>query len=172
MQTLELKRVEKSDLLDLQSLSRQTFTETFGAVNTDEDMQHYLSDNLSLKQLENEWEQEGTSFYMLKADNKWVGYLKLNRGEAQTEYFEKTLEIERIYVLKDRQGEGLGFYMFQKALEWAKECKARNLWLGVWEHNHKAIHFYEKLGMTVFGKHDFQLGNDIQTDLLMKLDLG
>lgn len=40
--------------------------------------------------------------------------------------------------------------------------------LGVWEHNHRALRFYEKNGFIAFGTHIFQLGNDQQTDILMK----
>ena len=168
MQPVVFKQVDESDLLPLQAISRQTFIETFGAANTEEDMQKYLSVNLSLEQLKKEWQQAGTTFYLLGDEVEWFGYLKLNRGEAQTEFFENTLEIERIYLLNDKKGKGWGYFMFQKALDVAKACKAEKLWLGVWEHNHKAIHFYEKLGMTVFGKHEFLLGNDVQTDLLME----
>ncbi|NLA43929.1 GNAT family N-acetyltransferase, partial [Candidatus Saccharibacteria bacterium] len=42
---------------------------------------------------------------------------------------------------------------------------------GVWEHNDKAIRFYEKLGFRPFGEHLFMLGSDPQTDLLMRLDV-
>ncbi|MFK8104694.1 MAG: hypothetical protein AB8G15_19375, partial [Saprospiraceae bacterium] len=45
------------------------------------------------------------------------------------------------------------------------------LWLGVWEENQQAIHFYKKHHFQVFGQHHFQLGDDLQTDLEMKLVL-
>jgi ribosomal protein S18 acetylase RimI-like enzyme len=44
------------------------------------------------------------------------------------------------------------------------------MWLGVWKHNDKAIHFYKKKGLKAFDQHIFQLGNDAQTDILMRLD--
>ena len=42
------------------------------------------------------------------------------------------------------------------------------VWLGVWEHNPKAIEFYKRCGFEVFDKHIFVLGNDPQNDLLMR----
>ncbi|MEY3918157.1 MAG: Protease synthase and sporulation negative regulatory protein 1, partial [Bacteroidota bacterium] len=45
------------------------------------------------------------------------------------------------------------------------------IWLGVWEHNPRAIRFYEKQGFVKFDQHIFQLGDDEQTDILMKLSL-
>jgi len=45
------------------------------------------------------------------------------------------------------------------------------VWLGVWEKNERAIAFYTKNGFKVVGHHLFKLGDDIQTDYLMKLAL-
>jgi len=45
------------------------------------------------------------------------------------------------------------------------------IWLGVWEKNQKAIDFYEKNGFVPFDKHIFVLGDDKQTDIMMKMEL-
>jgi ribosomal protein S18 acetylase RimI-like enzyme len=45
------------------------------------------------------------------------------------------------------------------------------MWLGVWEENPRAIRFYQKQGFVEFDQHIFQLGEDAQTDILMKLNL-
>ena len=57
----------------------------------------------------------------------------------------------------------------QKAIKIAKESNLDYIWLGVWEHNFPAIKFYEKHGFKKFSTHIFKLGNDEQTDYLMKL---
>jgi ribosomal protein S18 acetylase RimI-like enzyme len=44
-------------------------------------------------------------------------------------------------------------------------------WLGVWEHNTRALAFYRKWGFEVFGSHIFQLGEAQDTDLLMRKEL-
>ena len=48
---------------------------------------------------------------------------------------------------------------------------ATYIWLGVWEKNLRALSFYRKNGFVAFDKHIFKLGNDIQTDILMKIQL-
>ena len=112
------------------------------------------------------------SFYFLCIDDTHAGYFKLNEADAQTENFGKTaIEIERIYVIPKLQGKKLGEAMLKKTMEIAKEKQAEFLWLGVWERNIHAIRFYERLGFRHFGSHDFYIGNDRQTDLLMKLEL-
>ena len=53
----------------------------------------------------------------------------------------------------------------------ARQKNADYVWLGVWEENPRAINFYKKNGFVEFNKHVFKLGNDEQTDIMMKLKL-
>ena len=53
----------------------------------------------------------------------------------------------------------------------AREKQAHYVWLGVWEKNERAIAFYRKNGFVAFDTHIFKLGDDEQTDILMKLPL-
>ena len=78
------------------------------------------------------------------------------------------MEIERIYVSSSYYGEGVGQLLFEKALQIARDNAKNCIWLGVWEHNPRAIRFYEKNGFTPFDQHIFKLGDEEQTDILMK----
>jgi ribosomal protein S18 acetylase RimI-like enzyme len=101
-----------------------------------------------------------------------VGYLKINIGDAQTEKKDlNAFEIERIYVDSAFLGKKIGQLLFQKAIDLAKQKKVAYVWLGVWEENHRALAFYNKNGFIPFDKHIFKLGNDEQTDIMMKLIL-
>jgi ribosomal protein S18 acetylase RimI-like enzyme len=42
------------------------------------------------------------------------------------------------------------------------------IWLDVWEHNLRARAFYRKWGFSEAGTQPFKLGDDMQTDLLMR----
>src|SRR5690606_33664131 len=119
-----------------------------------------------------ELNDEKAEFYFAKTGNRIIGYLKLNFGAAQTELKnDNALEIERIYVLQEFHGKKAGQILFNKAIEIAKNKKVDFAWLGVWEENLRAINFYKKNGFTEFDKHIFKLGNDEQTDIMMKLKL-
>ena len=78
------------------------------------------------------------------------------------------LEIERIYVLGEHHGKHIGKQLLHFAIDIAVDKQFNYIWLGVWEHNNKAIGFYERNGFAVFSSHEFLLGDDRQTDLLMK----
>ena len=166
---MHIRKLTNSDAEQLQEISRLTFAETFNEVNSAEDMQKYLNEKLSLEQLKSELENPHSEFYFVEEEHRALGYLKLNFKDAQTEIKdENAVEIERIYVLKECIGRGLGQFLMEKAIEIAKKRNCNEIWLGVWDENYRALRFYEKNGFEVFGNHDFILGNDVQTDLLMK----
>jgi len=169
---MEVIKVEEHQLAVLQEISRVTFIETYAQANTEADMQAYLAAHFSIEQLQKELQNPASYFYFIQIDKQVVGYLKLNVGEAQTETQEvAALEIERIYILKSHQGKQLGQRLHEKAVQIAKQKKVNYLWLGVWEKNPKAIGFYQRMGFVAYDKHFFKLGDDLQTDLLMKLEL-
>ena len=68
-------------------------------------------------------------------------------------------------------GKQVGQVLYNKALLVAKQHNVDILWLGVWEENPRAIRFYQKNGFVEFDKHIFKIGNDEQTDIMMKLEL-
>lgn len=165
-----IRKIDVNDVIQLQQISRVTFSETFAEHNTEEDLNKYLDEQLSIKKLEEELINPYTSFYFALDNNQLVGYLKLNWLNAQTELIdEAAFEVERIYVLKDYFGKGLGQFLLDNAIRIGKALRPSYIWLGVWEKNNRAIRFYEKNGFKVFSTHLFILGNDVQTDLLMKL---
>lgn len=169
---ISIIEIDKEQLEDLKQISIKTFTETFADTNTEDDLSKYLDSSFNDEKLRSEIEEEGSTFYLAQIGSEVAGYLKINRDEAQTEIQDpKALEIERIYVAKKYQGEGVGRLLFQKGLDIAKANNLVFVWLGVWEHNQKAIDFYKKNGFVAFDKHIFKLGDDVQTDILMKLIL-
>ncbi len=74
-------------------------------------------------------------------------------------------------MLREFHGKKIGQLLFDKARDCARKLGKTYLWLGVWEENHQAIGFYEKQGFTVFDKHIFKLGEDLQTDIMMRLPI-
>ena len=173
MKNIDIRKVELTDLESLQAIGKQTFLETFGEMNTGENMAKYLTESFNDERLSNELTNPDSVFYFAMLENQVVGYMKLNFGEAQTEMKDqKTLEIERIYVLKEYYGKGVGQVLYDTALDIARQKNAKTIWLGVWEENPRAISFYKKNGFVEFDKHVFILGDDVQTDIMMKLELG
>ena len=172
MAPILIQTVQPNDVLRLQEISRSTFFETFAKDNSEENMRYYLENNFSIEQLQKELNDPYSLFYFALEGPQVIGYLKINTGPHQTELKdENTIEIERIYVLQQYHGKNVGQLLLQQSFAVAQQQQVDTIWLGVWEHNPRAIRFYEKNGFTPFGKHDFLLGDDLQIDVLMKLKM-
>ncbi|CAG5000958.1 Spermidine/spermine N(1)-acetyltransferase [Dyadobacter sp. CECT 9275] len=172
MKDIEIKRVGLDDVDELQRISKLTFYETFAAENSEENMSQYLENGFSVEKLSAELTDKDAEFYFAVLGSHVVGYLKLNFGQSQTELQDdKSLEIERIYVLKEFQGKSVGQILYNKAIDVARHKNADYVWLGVWEMNPRAIRFYKKNGFVAFDKHIFKLGADEQTDIMMRFKL-
>jgi diamine N-acetyltransferase len=169
MKNLQIRQAKLEDLAALQMIGRKTFAETFESGNSEENLANYLAEGFSAEKLSAELANAYSQFYFAEMNGQVLGYLKVNTGEAQTENQDPAaIEIERIYVLKEYHGKEVGPKLYQKALSIAHEQNAPYIWLGVWEKNPRAIRFYEKQGFVEFDQHIFQLGDDAQTDILMK----
>ncbi|KJF43630.1 GNAT family N-acetyltransferase [Draconibacterium sediminis] len=169
---MQIRKVNIQDIEKLKEIGKLTFAETFSSENSEDNMKEYLENGFSTEKLTAELTDPNAEFYFAQLDKKTIGYLKVNVGQSQTEIKDKNaLEIERIYVLKKFHGKKVGQILYEKAIELAKVKNVEYVWLGVWEQNPRAIRFYEKNGFVAFDKHIFKLGDDEQTDIMMKLKL-
>lgn len=166
---IQLVKVTPADTKELQQLATQTFLDAFSQGNTPENMKIYMNRAFSESRLLEEINDPDSVLYFSKIGNRMAGYLKMNFGQAQTDVKDSQgIEIERIYVLQEFHGMKVGQVLMEKAVEIARENNAAYIWLGVWEKNPRAIRFYEKNGFVPFSTHSFMLGEDEQTDIMMK----
>lgn len=169
---MKIIKASIQDLEKLKAIGKRTFYETFAPDNTEENMKEYLESGFSTEKLRSELADPNAEICFVEHDKQTIGYLKVNFGSSQTELKDRNaLEIERIYVLREFQGKNIGQLLYDKAIEIAVNKGVDFVWLGVWEHNPRAIRFYEKNGFVAFDKHVFKLGDDEQIDIMMKLDL-
>ncbi|MGM0829111.1 MAG: GNAT family N-acetyltransferase [Bacillota bacterium] len=163
-----MKKCNLEDVRNLQTISTETFRETFQEQNSPEHLNAYIERAYNLDQLEQELANPSSQFFFVYFNQELAGYLKVNTDEAQSETMDgDSLEVERIYVKKKFQKHGLGKHLMNKAMEIAQEQKKKKIWLGVWEDNENAIAFYQKKGFVQTGSHSFFMGDDEQVDLIM-----
>ncbi|GGW38649.1 GNAT family N-acetyltransferase [Arenibacter certesii] len=161
-----------SDLAALINLGKCTFTESFEEQNNPDDFNHYLETAFCRTEILKDLEDPNTSYYFVTKDAIKVGYFKVNQAKSQTDIKDDlALELERIYVLKEFQGNGIGGRILNWVIKKARFLNKKYLWLGVWEYNLKAINFYKQNGFKKFGTHPYYIGKDKQTDWLMKYEL-
>lgn len=170
--TATIRKLTLNDASELLNFSKATFYEFFTHLNTAEDMDSYSASAFTTAKMQDELLNPGAAFYFAMLGGEAAGYLKVNIGEAQNEFqTEPGIEVERIYVTGRYHGTGIGSQLLRFAIETGIQTGKEFIWLGVWEKNQKAIDFYRRHDFEVIGQHDFMLGSDRQTDLLMRRSL-
>jgi ribosomal protein S18 acetylase RimI-like enzyme len=167
--TYRILKSEVSDLSELLEVARKAFIQAFTANNKPENVKAYLDEAFTLDQFREEYQNEGSTFFKLVSGTQIIGYTKVNLTPAQTDVHDpESLEIARLYLLDEFIGLGLGKMLLEQAIDFAKEKQKKYIWLGVWEHNPRAISFYERNGFEKFSSHPFPFGDEVQTDWLMR----
>ena len=172
MDAITIRYATGDDAELIADLSRKTFHETFGYVNTKENMDKFMNEQFTRQKLMSEVTEPGNTFLLAFDGNIPVGYVRMREGQRFPEFGEKdSIEIVRIYVVNTYLGTGIGQQLMRQCIFVAKELKKDIIWLGVWEKNPRAIAFYTKWGFEKFNEHNFLLGDDLQKDWLMMKSL-
>ncbi len=169
---LLITKAEITDAPLLTSLGITTFLEAFAADNRKEDMDKYIAEEMNIGKITEELNDKENLFFLAWWNDVLVGYSNMRAIKIPEQLKgRKPIELERLYVLKEHHEKKIGAALLNTCLTHAITHKFDTIWLGVWEHNYRAVNFYKKWGFEFFGSHHFKLGDDIQTDQLMKKEL-
>lgn len=158
------------DAVALAMLAERTFRDAFGARNSPENMDLHCARTFGPDIQLREIGERGSVTTLADEAGSLVGFsqLRLSRPSPAVEAA-RPAELNRIYVVADWQGRGVARALMDRALADAAGAGCDALWLGVWEHNPKAMAFYRKFGFEIVGTHGFMLGNERQRDLIMSV---
>jgi len=169
---MKIRYGTSDDAKMISELGEKTFSDTFAKDNTSENLALYLERSFSVEIQTKELSDPEVVFLLAEMDGNPVGYAKLNLNhDYDSTANPKTLEIERIYSVKELIGKGVGKELMNACIAEAKQRDCETVWLGVWEKNPRAIAFYKKWGFQEIGTHVFNLGDDLQRDFIMQLQL-
>lgn len=158
-----LRRASASDAAALAELAARTFADTFAAQNRPEDIEAYLAKTYGEALQRREIEDPAIVTLLVEDDGALVAFAQLRRSNAK----QGQVELARFYVHGAHHGRGIAQRLMDATVGAARELGGATLWLGVWEHNARAIRFYEKCGFRDAGSQPFLLGSDLQTDRVM-----
>lgn len=168
-ESITIRVASLDDVEQIVSLGIRTFRDTFDEVNTPANMMKYLNETFSIKKIGQEILEPGSAFFLAEQDSQAIGYARVRHAEKPDGIGEgKAIEIERLYADKKFLGKRVGYLLMSECLQFARDNDSKWVWLGVWENNERAIAFYHRWGFERFSEHVFMLGNDAQTDWLMK----
>ena len=162
----EARKATKSDIELIRRLALSAFPATYAEILSPEQLEYMLDWMYSPKSLEAQFDG-GHVFYIGYCDGEPYGYVSV-RPEG-----EDLFHLEKIYILKEFQGRGLGGFLFETAKRHIKNihpapCKMH---LNV-NRNNRALGFYKKMGMEIAQSGDFPIGNGYyMNDYIMELKL-
>ncbi len=151
-------KASEKDFKLLTDIGRLSFMESHGNAGKTTDINIYLNKNYNHDSFKAELSDPENIYYIIYHDKKLAGYSKILFNIPHSHIQEKNVtKLERLYLLEEFYGLGLGFELFEFNLELSKQQKQAGMWLFVWKGNPRAVRFYEKAGFKVIGSYDFKI---------------
>ena len=156
----------------LADLGIRTFRETFESIVSPANLQVFLDSAYGEALQLAELSDPSRPALVLELDGRPVGFAQLRLGHREPCVTGACpVELQRIYVLSEAQGSRCGAALMAASLELSRGWGADQVWLGVWEHNAKALTFYARWGFREAGDHHFTIGDQVDRDLILVKDL-
>lgn len=171
--TVALRRAVPDDAPSLALLAERTFRDTFGARNSPGNMDLHCERHFSSDIQAGEIADRNLVTTLAVEDGRFAGFTQVALARAHPAVAAGSpAELSRLYVVAEWHGKGVAQALMNDALASARAAGADVLWLGVWEHNPRAMAFYRKSGFEIVGSQAFMLGLERQRDLVMSVRLG
>jgi len=172
MAAFDIRPAVPEDAALLADLGARTFRETFEGICSPQDLEQFLAATYGDAKQAAELADPARPAWVLELDGVPAGFLQLRLGHREPCVTgQRPVELQRIYVLRAVQARGLGAALMRTALDQALAWGADALWLGVWEHNAKALAFYARHGFREAGDHAFRIGQQVDRDLILAKEL-
>lgn len=172
-----IRQASCDDVNLLANLGRRTFFDAFATHNHAADMEAYLAEAFSPQRIYSELLALESIFLLAydtpHPDNQLVGYARLLGSSSEPCVTGRyPVELVRLYVENNATSRGYGSKLMQACLDRAAQEGFETIWLGVWEKNYRAQQFYSRWRFRPIGTHDFFLGQQMQTDLILMRSVG
>lgn len=169
---LTFRDAQLKDATGLAEIGRETFAETFADYYPPGDLRQFLDETYSVGKMEADLRDPDVEVRIAYSGRKMVAYCKIGPCKLPIDTGpQPSLELHRVYVYQHGQGVGVGRILLAWAIERARQRGAKNLYLGVWESNARAIALYESRGFEKVGNYKFKVGDTMDDEFIMRLRL-
>ncbi|RMG71679.1 MAG: GNAT family N-acetyltransferase [Bacteroidetes bacterium] len=165
---IQVRAPRPAELPTLVAVGRESFLATFGEHYETPEFDRYVAETYSLKAFQTLHADPTRSLYLAEVEGEITGYAALKRGAVPPQLAPaRLMGLDRLYVLPPWHGRGVGAALMDHCVETARAEGWQGMWLGVWQHNDRAMAFYRKYGFAIKGTHPFQLGDLVEDDYVM-----
>lgn len=147
--SIKIKPLTKEKIDEYIEVGKKSYLQHYQHFWADGDPSPYINDSFTHKVLGDELQDINSELFIIYSDNVPVGILKLMLDESIGNYQkEESLLLQKIYLLKDSSGKGIGSEVLAFVENFAKERNKKIVWLDTMVKG-KAISFYLKNGYQI-----------------------
>ncbi len=161
-----LRRATEKDITLIREMADRAFRATYSTLLTAQQIDYMIPWMYGREVLESEF-REGVAWFIAEMDGVACGYVSVERQQ------ERLFHLQKIYVLPEFQGRGVGQALFDGAVGYIRSVQPSpcRMELNVNRRN-PALGFYRRQGMRCLQQGDFPIGNGFyMNDFIMGLDL-
>ncbi|MEO0875464.1 MAG: GNAT family N-acetyltransferase, partial [Bacteroidota bacterium] len=145
---MPLTKATIEDIADLQSICRAAYTQVFASHWELDGLELYLELEFGTDRLLKELASDQYEYHFIADHGEHIGFLKLNYQSDPAQSEQDNCELEKIYILPQYGGRGIGQEAMAQVFEMARIRNKQQLFLCVIDTNVAAIAFYQKLGFS------------------------
>jgi ribosomal protein S18 acetylase RimI-like enzyme len=160
---MTFRRAHENDIPALRSLAHKIWHACYPAIIPAEQITFMLEWMYSEPQIRAELERGVQWELILSATNEPIGFLA-----CETEA-DGRLKLNKLYVLPEMQGQGIGRAALEHVQNIARDAGANAVWMQVNKRNARAIAAYQKAGFDIVQDAVFEIGGGfVMDDYLMQ----
>ncbi|MEM6320623.1 MAG: GNAT family N-acetyltransferase [Bacteroidota bacterium] len=150
---LDLEKVAPADLRLLQQIAQEAYTKNFASHWEADGLAWYLNDQFGDERLQADLNNSNIAYFFIKKEREAIGFVKVKLASKLADFpLDTTAELEKMYILPDHKGKGLGKRILSNIIEKMRRQNKKIFFLCVIDTNEAAIHFYKKLGFSYHSK--------------------
>ena len=133
-------------------IGRKAYDQHYLHLWKNQDSTPYLESSFTREVLKKESTDNNTALFIIHYDGNPAGVLKIIENSPISPYSaEDALLLEKIYILKEFTGKGIGREVLDFTEQRAKELHKKIIWLDTMQ-NSPALHFYLAYGFEIHGE--------------------
>ena len=141
-----LKPIKINEIFELQDIYLNSYTPIFSDHWDDDGMEIYLNRESDYNRLKSDIQNPFIEYYFIQQNKINVGIIKIKYQSSELFSELENCELEKIYILPEYSGKGLGRLAFSEIIKQTKKNGKKLVFLSVISSNKNAIGFYEKIG--------------------------
>ena len=167
--TFAIRRAGPGDAQALAALGARTFTESFGQLYSNEDLQAFLDESHTPAAYTSVLADPAYALWLAEENGEAIGYaLAGPSGLPHADVAPGDGELKRLYLLASAQGGGVGARLVEQARVWREPDRPRPRWISVWSENYGAQRFYARYGFEHVGEYAFIVGQQRDREFIFR----